>query len=103
MMKASFKNAINIAKKVAKKCSLLTDTAVFHNLLVNASFVRFSKTHEYEHNGTLMKNPIGYFTRTFKKMVYHYIDSFREIHHIATRKENVHTGPLAIFRQMIEG
>ncbi|ANS46781.1 DeoR family transcriptional regulator [Bacillus thuringiensis] len=99
----SFRNAINIAKKAAKKLNLLADTDVFHNLLANASSVLFSKTHEYEHNGTLIKNPIGYFTRTFKKMVYHYIDSFREIHHIAKRKENVHTGPLAIFRQMIEG
>ncbi|HFK1408932.1 cytosolic protein [Bacillus thuringiensis] len=98
----SFRNAINIAKKAAKKFNLLADTDVFHNLLANASSVLFSKTHEYEHNGTLIKNPIGYFTRTFKKIVYHYIDSFREIHHIAKRKENIHTGPLAIFKRMIE-
>ncbi|MBW3491121.1 HTH domain-containing protein [Bacillus sp. FDAARGOS_1420] len=89
MINESFKNARNIAKKVAKKCSLLADTAIFHNLLANASSVLFSKTHEYEHNGTLMKNPIGYFTRTFKKMVYNYVDSFRNIHNIAKRKSHV--------------
>ncbi|PFB52556.1 cytosolic protein, partial [Bacillus thuringiensis] len=55
----SFKNARNIAKKAAKKCSLLADTDIFHNLLANASSVLFSKTHEYEHSGTLMRNPIG--------------------------------------------
>ncbi|PYE97213.1 helix-turn-helix domain-containing protein, partial [Bacillus sp. 196mf] len=76
----SFQNARNIAKKAAKKFNLLADTDVFHNLLANASSVLFSKTQKFEHNGTLMKNPIGYFTRTFKKMVYDYIDSFREKH-----------------------
>ncbi|ANS50147.1 hypothetical protein BT246_48110 [Bacillus thuringiensis] len=50
-----------------------------------------------------MKNPIGYFTRTFKQMVYNYIDSFRDIHNIAKRKEHAHTGPLAIFKRIIEG
>ncbi|MGG5741392.1 cytosolic protein, partial [Bacillus cereus group sp. IBL03679] len=99
----SFKNAVNIAKKAAKKCSLLADKDVFHNILANASVVLRKNTHEFEHNGTLMKNPIGYFTRTFKSMVYDYIDSFREIHIIAKRKENAYTGPLAIFKQMIEG
>ncbi|MEK4416519.1 helix-turn-helix domain-containing protein [Bacillus sp. FSL K6-0268] len=84
----SFKNAKNIAQKAAKKCSLLADTDIFHNLLANASSVLFSKTHGYEHNGTLMRNPIGYFTRTFKHMVYDYIDSFREIHILADRKTN---------------
>ncbi|MEH7149745.1 cytosolic protein, partial [Bacillus thuringiensis] len=33
MINESFKNARNIAKKAAKKCSLLADTAIFHNLL----------------------------------------------------------------------
>ncbi|MGG1330468.1 HTH domain-containing protein [Bacillus tropicus] len=99
----SFKNARNIASKTAKQFNLLADTDVFHNLLANASAVLFSKTHEYEHNGTLMKNPIGYFTSTFKKMVYDYMDSFREIYHIAKRKEHAYTGPLAIFKRMIEG
>ncbi|MED3466574.1 helix-turn-helix domain-containing protein [Bacillus thuringiensis] len=84
----SFQNARNIVRKAAKKCSLLADTAIFHNLLANASAVLFSKTHEYEHNGTLMRNPIGYFTRTFKHIVYSYIDSFREIHNLADRKAN---------------
>ncbi|MED2752648.1 cytosolic protein, partial [Bacillus thuringiensis] len=82
----SFKNAKNIARKAAKKFSLLADTGVFNNLLANASAILFSKTHKYEHNGTLMRNPIGYFTKTFKKMVYDYIDSFREIHIMAQRK-----------------
>ncbi|PFB36443.1 cytosolic protein, partial [Bacillus thuringiensis] len=44
----SFKNARNIAKKAAKKCSLLADTNIFHNLLANASAILFSKTHKYE-------------------------------------------------------
>ncbi|MES1053299.1 helix-turn-helix domain-containing protein [Bacillus thuringiensis] len=99
----SFQNALNIAKKAAKTCSLLSDKDVFNNMIANASVALFSKTHEAEHNGTLMKNPIGYFTRTFKKMVYNYIDNFREIHNIAKRKENAHTGFMAIFEQMIEG
>ncbi|OUB11250.1 cytosolic protein [Bacillus thuringiensis serovar yunnanensis] len=98
----SFSNALNIAKKAAKKCNLLSDQDVFNNILANASAALFSKTHEFEHNRTLMKNPIGYFTRTFKHMVYNYIDSFREVHHIAKRKENAHTGSLAIFKRMIE-
>ncbi|MBJ8024951.1 helix-turn-helix domain-containing protein [Bacillus cereus] len=85
----SFKNARNIAKKAAKKCSLLADTAIFHNLLANASSVLFSKTHEYEHSNNLMRNPIGYFTRTFKRMVYNYVDSFRDIHNLAKRKSHV--------------
>ncbi|HDR5354263.1 TPA: cytosolic protein, partial [Bacillus thuringiensis] len=83
-------------------CNLLSDQDVFNNILANASAALFSKTHEFEHNRTLMKNPIGYFTRTFKHMVYNYIDSFREVHHIAKRKENAHTGSLAIFKRMIE-
>lgn len=99
----SFRNALNIAKKAEKKCSLLADKDVFNNILANASVALFSKTHEFEHNGTLMKNPIGYFTRTFKSMVYNYIDSFRDIHNIAKRKENAQTGYLAIFKQFIEG
>ncbi|MDO6631800.1 cytosolic protein [Bacillus thuringiensis] len=99
----SFHNAINIAKKAAKKCSLLADTDIFNNILANASVALYSKTQEFEHNGTLMKNPIGYFTRTFKSMVYNYIDSFREIHNVAKRKESVQAGTLAIFRRMIEG
>ncbi|MGG0258160.1 helix-turn-helix domain-containing protein [Bacillus mycoides] len=98
----SFKNARNIAKKAAKKFTLLADTDVFHTLLANASSVLFSKTHKYEHNGKLMKNPIGYFTRTFKKMVYNYMDSFKDIHNIAQRKANKHDG-LALFKQFIEG
>ncbi|PYE88554.1 cytosolic protein, partial [Bacillus sp. 196mf] len=87
----SFQNARNIAKKAAKKFNLLADTDVFHNLLANASSVLFSKTQKFEHNGTLMKNPIGYFTRTFKKMVYDYIDSFREKHILEKRKTTVCT------------
>ncbi len=63
----SFKNARNIAKKAAKQFNLLADTDVFHTLLANASSVLYFKTHKYEHNGKSMKNPIGYFTRTFKK------------------------------------
>ncbi|HHL0973777.1 TPA: cytosolic protein [Bacillus cereus] len=85
----SFKNARNIARKAAKKCNLLADTDIFHNILANASAILFSKTHEYEHNGTLMKNPIGYFTSTFKQMVYNYIDSFRDIHNLANRKKDI--------------
>ncbi|PGY50797.1 helix-turn-helix domain-containing protein, partial [Bacillus thuringiensis] len=54
----SFKNARNIAKKASKQFHLLADTGVFHNLLANASSALFSKTHEYEHTGTSMKNPI---------------------------------------------
>ncbi|PGS61192.1 cytosolic protein, partial [Bacillus cereus] len=46
---------------------------------------------------------IGYFTRTFKSMVYNYVDSFRDIHNIAQRKANVHVSNLAIFQQLIEG
>ncbi|MBW3492465.1 cytosolic protein [Bacillus sp. FDAARGOS_1420] len=98
----SFKNARNIARKAAQKFNLLADTDVFHNLLANASSVLFSKTHEYEHNGTLMRNPIGYFTRTFKKMVYDYIDSFREIHIMAQRKAHIHTSNLELFQRMLE-
>ncbi|ANN30927.1 cytosolic protein [Bacillus thuringiensis serovar coreanensis] len=98
----SFQNAANIARKAAKKCNLLSDKDVFNNILANASVALFSKTHEAEHNGTLMKNPIGYFTRTFKKMVYNYVDSFREIHIVAKRKENNHVG-LAMFEQFIDG
>ncbi|MED2783962.1 helix-turn-helix domain-containing protein [Bacillus thuringiensis] len=98
----SFKNAKNIARKAAKKFSLLADTGVFNNLLANASAILFSKTHKYEHNGTLMRNPIGYFTKTFKKMVYDYIDSFREIHIMAQRKANIHTSNLEIFHRMLK-
>ncbi|PEE35312.1 cytosolic protein [Bacillus cereus] len=98
----SFQNALNIAKKAAKKCSLLSDKDVFNNIIANASVALFSKTHEAEHNGELMKNPIGYFTRTFKKMVYNYVDSFRELHNVAKRKENNHVG-LAMFEQFIDG
>ncbi|MED3079339.1 HTH domain-containing protein [Bacillus wiedmannii] len=86
----SFKNARNIAKKAAKQFNLLADTDIFHNILANASSVLISKTHKYEHNGKLMKNPIGYFTSTFKQMVYNYIDSFRDIHNLAKRKEHAH-------------
>ncbi|MGR5978100.1 helix-turn-helix domain-containing protein [Bacillus cereus] len=85
----SFKNARNIARKAAKKFNLLADTDVFHNILANASSVLISKTHKYEHNGKLMKNPIGYFTSTFKQMVYNYIDSFRDIHNLANRKKDI--------------
>ncbi|MEK4675462.1 MULTISPECIES: helix-turn-helix domain-containing protein [Bacillus] len=99
----SFKNAKNIAQKATKKCSLLADTDIFHNLLANASSVLFSKMHTYEHNGTLMKNPVGYFTRTFKNMVYHYIDSFRDIHTLSQRKARVHASNLAIFQRFLEG
>ncbi|MGE6617250.1 helix-turn-helix domain-containing protein [Bacillus mycoides] len=98
----SFKNARNIVKKAAKQFNLLADTDVFHNLLANASSVLYSKTHKNEHNGKLMKNPIGYFTRTFKKMVYNYIDSFREIHNLANRKTNKYAG-LAFFKEFIDG
>ena len=38
-----------------QKFNLLADTDIFHNLLGNASSVLFSKTHEYEHSGALMK------------------------------------------------
>ncbi|AOM13790.1 helix-turn-helix domain-containing protein [Bacillus thuringiensis] len=85
----SFKNARNIAKKAAKQFNILADTDIFHNILANASSVLLSKTHKYEHNGKLMKNPIGYFTRTFKQMVYNYIDSFRDIHNLANRKKDI--------------
>ncbi|MBG9839094.1 MULTISPECIES: helix-turn-helix domain-containing protein [Bacillus cereus group] len=98
----SFHNAVNIVKKAAKKFSLVSDKDVFNNILANASVALFSKTHEVEHNGTLMKNPIGYFTNTFKTMVYNYIDSFRDIHNISKRKENNYVG-LAMFEQFIEG
>ncbi|MGE6549564.1 MULTISPECIES: helix-turn-helix domain-containing protein [Bacillus cereus group] len=96
----SFKNARNIAKRATKQFNLLADTDIFHNLLANASSVLYSKTHKYEHNGKLMKNPIGYFTRTFKKMVYDYIDSFREIHNLANRKTNISARD-TLFLQMI--
>ena len=96
----SFQNAVNIAKKAAKKCRLLSDKDVFNNILANASVALFSKTHEAEHNGTLMKNPIGYFTRTFKSMVYNYVDSFRDIHNIAQRKANANTS--SIFYNWLE-
>ncbi|EOO40708.1 hypothetical protein IIU_00588 [Bacillus cereus VD133] len=96
----SFHNAINIAKKAAKKCSLLADKDVFNNILANASVALYSKTQEFEHNGILMKNPIGYFTRTFKSMVYNYVDSFRDIHNIAQRKANANTG--SIFYNWLE-
>ncbi|HDW3057877.1 TPA: cytosolic protein [Bacillus cereus] len=85
----SFNNARNIAKKAAKQLNLLADTDIFHNILANASSVLISKTHKYEHNGKLMKNPIGYFTSTFKQMVYNYIDSFRDIHNLANRKKDI--------------
>ncbi|HDR8108836.1 TPA: cytosolic protein [Bacillus cereus] len=85
----SFKNARNIAKKAAKQFNLLADTDIFQNILANASSVLISKTHKYEHNGKLMKNPIGYFTSTFKQMVYNYIDSFRDIHNLANRKKDI--------------
>ncbi|AHZ49138.1 cytosolic protein [Bacillus thuringiensis] len=55
----SFHNAVNIVKKAAKKFNLLSDKDVFNNIIANASVALFSKTHEAEHNGTLMKNPIG--------------------------------------------
>ena len=87
----SFHNAVNIAKKAAKNFSLLSDKDVFNNILANASVALFSKTHEIEHNGELMKNPIGYFTNTFKSMVYDYIDSFRDIHNVTQRKTNAGT------------
>ncbi|WP_241752261.1 helix-turn-helix domain-containing protein, partial [Bacillus thuringiensis] len=97
----SFKNAKNIAKKAAKQFNLLGDTDIFHNLLANASSVLYSKTHKYEHNGNLMKNPIGYFTRTFKRMVYNYIDNFREIHNLANRKTSACTSD-GIFYNWLE-
>ncbi|MEW4150988.1 helix-turn-helix domain-containing protein [Bacillus thuringiensis] len=100
----SFKNARNIARKAAKKFNLLADTDVFHNILANASAILFSKTHEYEHNEKLIRNPIGYFTRTFKSMVYDYIDSFRDIHNIAKRNIHKSTSRMAnSFMQFIEG
>ncbi|HHL0974418.1 TPA: cytosolic protein [Bacillus cereus] len=102
VMTESFQNAVNIAKKASKQCTLLADTTVFHNLLANASSVLVSKTHKYEHNSTLMKNPIGYFTRTFKQMVYNYIDSFRDIHNLAKRQQDASTS-FAIFKQCIDG
>ncbi|MFJ8529992.1 cytosolic protein [Bacillus sp. NPDC094106] len=98
----SFQNALNITKKAEKKCSLLADKDVFNNILANAASTLFSKTHEFEHNRTLMKNPIGYFTRTFKSMVYNYIDSFREIHNVAKRKEQAQSNSLAIFKQFMK-
>ncbi|PYE87254.1 hypothetical protein ATL10_10802 [Bacillus sp. 196mf] len=82
----SFQNARNIMKKATKKFNLLADTDVFHNLLANASVALYSKTQKFEHNGTLMNNPINYFKRTFKQMVFDYIDSFRDIHTIAKCK-----------------
>ncbi|WP_420973724.1 helix-turn-helix domain-containing protein [Bacillus thuringiensis] len=97
----SFHNAVNIAKKAAKKFSLLSDKDVFNNILANASVALFSKTHEVEHNGELMKNPIGYFTNTFKSMVYDYIDSFREIHNLANRKPSACTND-GIFYNWLE-
>lgn len=103
LINESFKNTVNIARKAAKKSSLLTDTDVFHNLLANASSILYTKTHKYEHNCTLMRNPIGYFTKTFKNIVYDYIDSFREIYNIAQRKTNKHVSNIAIFRRMIDG
>ncbi|HHL0972242.1 TPA: cytosolic protein [Bacillus cereus] len=102
VMTESFQNAVNIAKKASKQCTLLADTTVFHNLLANASSVLVSKTHKYEHNSTLMKNPIGYFTRTFKQMVYNYIDSFRDIHNLAKRQQDTSIS-FAIFQQCIDG
>ncbi|MEC3437880.1 cytosolic protein, partial [Bacillus cereus] len=99
----SFSNAVNIAKKAAKKFHLLSEKDVLNNILANASVALFSKTHEAEHNGTLMKNPIGYFTNTFKTMVYDYIDRFRDIHNISKRKENNHVGLTGMFKQFIDG
>ncbi|MHA2896127.1 cytosolic protein [Bacillus cereus] len=96
----SFRNARNIARKAAKKFNLLADTDIFDSLLAKASSVLFSKTHEYEHSGALMKNPIGYFTRTFKQMVYNYIDSFRERHILEKRRTTVYTG--GIFYNWLE-
>lgn len=49
-----------------------------------------------------MQNPIGYFTNTFKTMVYNYTDDFKEIHSVAKRKANEHEG-FTIFKQFIEG
>lgn len=49
-----------------------------------------------------MRNLIGYFTRTFKKIVYNYMDSFKGIHIIALRKSNKHVSNIAIFRRMID-
>ncbi|PGS59857.1 cytosolic protein, partial [Bacillus cereus] len=60
----SFRNSINIAKKATKTCSLLADKDIFNNILANASAALYAKTQKFEHNGTFMKNPIGYFTRT---------------------------------------
>ncbi|MEC2928200.1 helix-turn-helix domain-containing protein [Bacillus tropicus] len=97
----SFSNALNIAKKAAKKFSLLSDKDVFNNILANASVALFSKTHEVEHNGELMKNPIGYFTNTFKSMVYNYIDSFKKIHNLANRKPSACTND-GIFYNWLE-
>ncbi|PEO40324.1 cytosolic protein, partial [Bacillus toyonensis] len=96
----SFQNAVNIAKKAAKKCNLLADTDIFNNILANASVALYTKTQENEQNGTLMKNPIGYFTRTFKSMVYNYVDSFRDIHNIVQRKANANTS--SIFYNWLE-
>ena len=97
----SFHNAVNIAKKFAKKFNLLEDKDVFNNIIANASVALFSKTHEAEHNCTLMKNPMGYFTNTFKSMVYNYIDSFREIHNLANRKPSACTSD-GIFYNWLE-
>ncbi|PEZ15572.1 cytosolic protein, partial [Bacillus thuringiensis] len=47
--------------------------------------------------------PIGYFTNTFKQMVYNYVDEFRDLHNLAQRKTNVHVRNLAIFERIIEG
>ncbi len=50
-----------------------------------------------------MRNLIGYFTRTFKKIVYNYIDSFKGMYIIAQRKANKHVTNIVIFRRMIDG
>lgn len=80
---------------------MLSHQSVFKNIITYASVALFSKTNEAEQNGELMKNPIGYFTNTFKALAYNYIDNFREIHIVAKCKENKHIG-LPISKKFIE-
>lgn len=77
-----FKNARDIAKKV-EKIRFNSGYGDIRQPFTITSSVLYSKMHKYEHTSTLMKNLIRYFTRTFKKMIYDYIDSIKDIRNIS--------------------
>lgn len=55
-----------------------------------ASVISSKNTHEYEHNKTLIKNLIGYFTRTFKDILMNGSADATEINYHGEGKNDVY-------------